>query len=987
MPVAASMPCRSRWRIAALAGAAALLCAGLGPAARAAPAAGVTAPPVMAVVSAGLDHHGCAVADGRLYCWGADNWGALGDGSTSGYSGAPVAVDTSGVLAGKTMTAVSVGDAGSACALDSAGAAYCWGRDLEGDLGDSGGSSVSGLPVAVYTGGALAGKTLTQISAGHGQVCALDSAGAAYCWGFDLYGQAGVGYKIDSTSPQAVDTRGVLAGKTLTQISAGRLHSCALDTGGAAYCWGNSANGELGDGPRTKPAFAPAAVDATGALAGKTLTQISAGDDLTCALDSEGAAYCWGDNIYGELGDGSTGGYADVPVAVDAGGALAGKTLVRISAGAGHACALDTAGRAYCWGTDISGELGDGTTAGSDVPVAVDTSGVLAGQAISQISAGGGRTCAVDTTSTIYCWGSDQKGQLGDASASGGHSDVPVTVAVQVPASVNAAPGYTTATVSWTAPVFRNHRTLTGYTATAAPGGQACTTSATVTTCTIYRLAGATSYQVTVAANTATEDSGSHIPVTVTPRGSGAISAGSSSCAVESGHAWCWGSNDHGQLGDAGTANRHVPAAVHSTGVLAGRHKILSQIASSTGDFSCAADTAGAAYCWGRNEDGQLGDATAGGFTDAPRSVDTQGLPAGKTLAQVVTGGSHACALDSAGAAYCWGANNKGQLGTGHSGGSASAPQPVDTRGVLAGKTLTQITAGGDHACALDTAGTAYCWGADTYGELGDGHAGGSSSVPVIVHASGGQAARVLTQITAGGDHTCALDAAGTAWCWGRNNDGQLGHPGTGQTADPLAVSTAGALDGKTLLQVTAGFYDTCALDTAGAAYCWGDNSDGQLGDQHTANAVVPARVDASGAIAGRALIQISSAVRHTCALAATRAIFCWGYNGDGDLGDNTTASSNVPVLAGPQPPTHVTATPDAFTAAVSWTAPTDLDGGTLTGYTATAEPGGQACTTTAATTCTIPGLDHATFTITVVAHTTAGDSGASTSATVTTTP
>jgi hypothetical protein len=194
-------------------------------------------------------------------------------------------------------------------------------------------------------------------------------------------------------------------------------------------------------------------------------------------------------------------------------------------------------------------------------------------------------------------------------------------------------------------------------------------------------------------------------------------------------------------------------------------------------------------------------------------------------------------------------------------------------------------------------------------------------------------------------------------------------------------------LAGKTLLQVTAGFYDTCALDTAGAAYCWGDNNSGQLGDHDTTNAAVPVRVDANGAAAGRALIQISSAVRHTCALAATGAIFCWGYNGDGDLGEDTTASSNVPVLAGPQPPTDVTATPDFFGAVVSWTAPTDLGGGTITGYTATAEPGGEACTTTGATTCTVRGLDDATFTITVVAHTTAGDSGASTPTTVTITP
>ena len=179
-----------------------------------------------------------------------------------------------------------------------------------------------------------------------------------------------------------------------------------------------------------------------------------------------------------------------------------------------------------------------------------------------------------------------------------------------------------------------------------------------------------------------------------------------------------------------------------------------------------------------------------------------------------------------------------------------------------------------------------------------------------------------------------------------------------------------------------------CALDSAGAAYCWGINEDGELGDGsiNASPVTVPVAVDTSGVLAGKTLTQISANYGPTCALDSAGATYCWGENEGGELGDGSSAlNSDVPVLAGPQAPTGVTAVPGDTTATVSWTQPGSLDGGTLTGYTATATPGGAACTTTGATTCTITGLaDGTTYTVTVEARTTVGDSGASTPATVT---
>ncbi len=465
-------------------------------------------------------------------------------------------------------------------------------------------------------------------------------------------------------------------------------------------------------------------------------------------------------------------------------------------------------------------------------------------------------------------------------------------------------------------------------------------------------------------------------------QGASAIEAGyTHSCAIESGKAYCWGDNSQGELGDGTTTGSSVPVAVDTSGALAG--KTLTQITAGYYD-TCAVDTAGAAYCWGWNYYGGLGDGSTAD-SSVPVAVDTSGALAGVTLTQITVDGFHTCAVDTAGAAYCWGRNYFGELGDGGTADS-SVPVAVDTSGTLAGKTLTQITTGLEFTCALDSTGVAYCWGINNYGNLGDGSNAYSSSVPVPVDASGALAGKTVTQITARDQDACAMDSTGAAFCWGYNSAGTLGDGTTDNSSVPVAVDTSGALAGKTLTQITAGESHTCALDATGAAYCWGYNGDGELGDASTNNSTVPTAVDTSGALAGKTLTQITAGgADHTCAVDATGAAYCWGYNGDGELGDGSTSASDVPVLAGPGAPTSVTATPGNSTAVVSWAAPASLDGGTLTGYTATAAPGGATCTTTGSTTCTITGLANGTtYSITVIAQTTSGDSGASTPTTVT---
>jgi hypothetical protein len=465
--------------------------------------------------------------------------------------------------------------------------------------------------------------------------------------------------------------------------------------------------------------------------------------------------------------------------------------------------------------------------------------------------------------------------------------------------------------------------------------------------------------------------------------GTSSISAGGSdSCAIESGKAYCWGDNGEGQLGDGSIATSSRPVAVDTSGALAG--KTLTEISAGSDSDTCALDAVGAAYCWGDNQLNALGAGSTVSYSDVPVAVDTSGVLAGKVLTKISTGDAHTCVLDSTGTAYCWGNNGSGELGDG-SRVTPDVPMAVDTSGLPAGQVLTQISAGQSDTCALDTAGAAYCWGSIPRSPPGGTVA---SDVPVAVDTSGVLAGKTLTQISAGFEElTCAVDSSGAAYCWGNNAFGALGGGEAGLSGNPVAVDTSGVLAGKTLTEVSAGDgFQACAVDSAGAAYCWGSNQYGKLGNGSVTDSSVPVAVAASGALTGRTLVGVSAGGQDTCAMDAGGDIYCWGYNGDGELGDNRTGPpSDVPVLAGPHAPTSVTATPGHGSAAVSWTAPGDLDGGTLTGYTATASPGGQSCTTASASTCTITGLTGGTtYRITVVAHTTAGDSGASAPATVT---
>jgi alpha-tubulin suppressor-like RCC1 family protein len=338
----------------------------------------------------------CGIANGGVgYCWGNNSFGQLGNSATTN-SAIPIKV-----VGGLIFSSMTVGSLdGFACGLTTSGAAYCWGYNDYGQLGN-GNFTTSTVPVAV-TGN----LTFSALSAGNGgQACGIATGGAAYCWGYNGSGQLGSGAPFSST-PLAVS-----GGLSFASISAGQNgQTCAVTTAGAAYCWGSGASGALGNGTQTN-SNAPVAVSG-----GLTFKSISAGYASTCGLTTGGVAYCWGDNTYGELGNGTTVS-SSTPVAV--GGNL---TFGAISAGDAFACGIATSGVAYCWGFDGEGQLGIGAGSHSTTPAAL-----FGGVKFSSISAGYASACAVTPTGAAYCWGDNTFGQLGDQ-ATGGTALTPVLV-------------------------------------------------------------------------------------------------------------------------------------------------------------------------------------------------------------------------------------------------------------------------------------------------------------------------------------------------------------------------------------------------------------------------------------------------------------------------------------------------------------------------------------------------------------------------------
>jgi alpha-tubulin suppressor-like RCC1 family protein len=711
-------------------------------------------------------HAGCALTNGRIFCWGTNEHASLGDGTTTNRATPVEAQGLGGVAQGVSRMQ------NSACALV-AGGVKCWGQGYWGNLGN-GSTANSSVPVNVIG----LGSGVSFIRGGIYHQCAVKE-GALSCWGDHAFGQLGLGIAPTTTpmpfsSPQPVSG----LGNGVEDVMAGSGNTCALRNGQLS-CWGMDGYGNVGNGMGASPTVndvvnAPASVlNVTGQV--QLGVSSAAPYSYSPCILQDGGVQCWGSNTFQPLGNGSLNSMQYEPGTKAVGLEVNARS---VSSGQQFACAISRAGALFCWGTNGRGQLGLGDTLQRNTPVSVP----LMGSGVTKVQAGYETTFALKD-GQLYSWGRESQGLLARGSVV---ADTP-------------SPGLT---------VLEG-----GGVSEIASGSMAQTTCAIVG----GRLKcwgnngsfsllgdGTVASRLAAVANTALVSTASILGVSV---------GSAHACAIVDGGIRCWGDNTFGQLGNGTTTSTSIP---QEAGIMGGGL----QVAVGTG-FTCAIRNS-RTECWGKNSSGQLGDGT-NTDRDVPTTVSGLSLIEARKIG---AGDEFACGLFRS-LIQCWGKNSAGQLGDGSTLDSNVPVSVLSAPAIPLGVGLTDLAVGAGHACAIRD-GQVWCWGANAFGQLGDGTTTQRSYAVRLLEVIAGTptAGTQATAVALGRNHGCLLKNGGVK-CWGRNASGQLGD-GT-LTDRTSAVDVVGLTSG--VEAITAGDSHTCAF-TRGSVRCWG--AGGVLGDRTT---------------------------------------------------------------------------------------------------------------------------------------------------------
>ena len=853
-----------------------------------------TAPPLAPPeydITAGINHS-CTINEGRVLCWGSNLHGQLGNGESGAAEYSSVPVEAQGIT-----DAVAVGAGWEhTCAVHATGEVSCWGDDTSGELGN--GETADSVPEPVKAVGL---DDAVDVTAGHWHTCALRSTGEVSCWGRNHDGQLGNGdIGVDSYVP--VSVRGIT---DAVSVSVNGEHSCVVHATGEVSCWGDNWQGELGNGESGPGAESAVPVKASGIA---DAVAVASGYGHTCALREGGKVSCWGNNEFGQVGNGVdfVSEALDGSLIVDPIEVVSLDDAVAVSAGGAYSCAVHETGEMSCWGSNAYGQLGNIQAIFSN-PTPLLVSGI--DDAVG-LAAGEGHTCAIRQGGAVSCLGSNIYGQLGNGQ-SGRFTSEQVKAegiddAVDLSSSLNhSCVLHSSGEVSCWGSFWKG------------TSGDAATGDTPPVPIKVTGINDATYMAAGNLASCAVRENeeilcwGRLLDNEITETGDGQISpapsvsdiselqaslgvesvieiaaGGTHVCALETdGRISCTGVNVFGQLGGGEFGE-----------TLIFEFSKVSDIDDATDislgyDHTCALHESGEVSCWGRNNFGQLGtgEENVGSHSAVPQRV------LGITDAIAVEAGAltTSCALHETGEVSCWGQSDRGELGANTDPSNDHSAVPVKIAGIT---DAIDIAAGLFHVCAVHTTGEVSCWGAGYFGQLGtnEGIDDGYSAAPV--KASGISDA---VAVSAGFNHACALHQTGEVTCWGSNIAGQLGNGqpiGNLDSATPVAVvglsagSEAGVSD--IAYDIAAGVSHSCTLKE-GKVLCWGNNLHGQLGNGESgvaANSSVP--VEAQG-IADA--VAVGAGWEHTCAVHATGEVSCWGDDSSGELGNGVTVDS-IPV-------------------------------------------------------------------------------------------
>jgi alpha-tubulin suppressor-like RCC1 family protein len=614
---------------------------------------------------------------------------------------------------------------------------------------------------------------------------------------------------------------------------------CAVAEGGDVYCWGDNTWGELGDGTTTSSRTPVKVVGLS------QVTQVSVGAGTACALTTNEEVECWGYNQVGQLGEGGTVG---TPLFSSKPGVVKGlDDVVSVSTGYVTSCAVKRDGTAWCWGYALNYYAAGGSTGPYAIPTPTQVPGITS--AVS-VSVGQDTACALLKGGTVACWGGYIGfGTLGDGTFEGSTT----------PKAVESLSGATLVSVGESSAC-----------ALTAKGGVECWGDG----------------ELGQLGTGSMDEPGSAVPVAVMGLDEGyiAVAAGfASACAVRGvdGAVLCWGDDEDGQVG-AGAAKLTAIAVFSPVQVLGVSSPAVSINAG--GAATCITTSSGSVECWGLTAD----------YTVTPVAV-TQNLSNSLGVGSISVGGdadntAFACMVAKVGfdecdppeeKFECWGSNIFGELGDG-SLTSSSTPQPIKAFSSFSTQG-TRVSAGYEFACGVG-GGAVQCWGVNNASQLGNqSDQNSQTAVPV----TGLPATAPVVSVAAGESHACALTDKGAVYCWGADDVGQLGQGTTGETI-AAAIPVPSLQRGVSAL--SAGDDFTCAALTNGTVQCWGNNNAGQLGTGTLLNSSKPAAIPQLSGVSS-----VCAGFGFACAT-SSGGVYCWGYGGDCQLGNGLCRSSSTPV-------------------------------------------------------------------------------------------
>lgn len=680
------------------------------------------------------------------------------------------------------------------------------------------------------------------LSAGDRHTVEIKADGTLWAYGYNNHGELGLGDTADRNTPiQVGSANNWVSVSTGGDSSEFRPHNdlnasgytVAINSVGELWAWGDNTYGQLGDGT-TGSHTTPNQVGADG-----DWVSVTAGDHHTIAIKSNGTLWAWGRNNHGQIGNGTTGANVLYPVQITA----AGNGWVSVSAGggddtssyahsSGHSVAIKADGTLWAWGHNDYGQLGLGDTISRNVPEQVGGESDWSG-----VSVGDSHTLAIKASGTLWSWGWNRFGQLGI----GGMRDTDVH---STPVQIGTAYKWVSVSVGgFHTLAIRDDNTLWSW------GDNKYGQLGNVTTLSERLPNDYWPIQVGTESDWKSVNAGGFH--TLATRSNNTL--------------WVWGDNEYGQLGNGMiTENKYVP-------IQESDDQNWSSV-SGGGNHTVAIKNNNELWTWGYNYWGQHASGNRLHVTTTPIQVDSI-----SSWLSLTTGFEYTAAIRDDYTLWTWGSNNYGQLGDGTREPYLAWLVQVGVDGDWA-----SVASGGWHTVAIKTTGTLWTWGRNHFGQLGHGTISGHNSTPAQVGTDGDWSRAGSSDF-----HTVAIKISGTLWAWGANTYGQLGDGTTDSNSTPEQIGT------DSWLSVSASDYHTVAIRADDTLWAWGWNTYGQLGDGLTANHSSPVQIGTD------TWLDVSTGDYHTVAIKADGTLWAWGRNVDGQLGLGDTSDRHAPVQIG----------------------------------------------------------------------------------------